>query len=178
MTYAGLWQSCFKTTRSSRYQCVSPWPFHQSLRINRAQIKDNIAFGNPNHADDPDLIKEAARLGGADSVIKRLPEKWDTYIRRPDSVHDVIRVRHNDDDGAIDRALREMTGTQIPQGLSGGQEQRIAVYVHKVFLVGGTNTILHSAHARSCIRWGKTLPSAYCCLTSQALPLTPLQSMV
>jgi ABC-type multidrug transport system fused ATPase/permease subunit len=99
----------------------------QYLRIDCPQIKDNIALGNPNHATDQDLIREAARLGGADSVIKRLPDNWDTFIRRPDSVHDVIRIQHKDDDGAIDRALREKTGTQVPQGLSGGQQQRIAV---------------------------------------------------
>ena len=100
---------------------------HQSLRTGHAQIKDNIALGNPNHATDLDLIKEAARLGGADSVVRRLPDEWNTYINRPDSVHDVIRIQHKDDDGALDRALRKMTGTQMPQGLSGGQQQRIAV---------------------------------------------------
>jgi ABC-type polar amino acid transport system ATPase subunit len=42
-------------------------------------------------------------------------------------VHDVIRVQHNDPDGAIGHALRELTGTQPAQGLSGGQQQRIAV---------------------------------------------------
>lgn len=99
----------------------------QDYSLFPVSIKDNIAFGNPNHATDPDLIKEAARLGGADSVIKRLPDGWDTYICRPDSVHDVIRIQHKDDDGALDRALRKMTGTQMPQGLSGGQQQRIAV---------------------------------------------------
>lgn len=91
------------------------------------QIKDNIALGNPEHVTDFKLINEAARLGGADAVVERLPEGWETYLSRPDSVHDVIRVQHNDPDGAIGRALRELTGTQPPQGLSGGQQQRIAV---------------------------------------------------
>ena len=91
------------------------------------QIKDNIALGNPEHATDFELINEAARLGGADTVIERLPERWDTYLSRPDSVHDVIRIQHDDPNGATGRALRELTGTQPPQGLSGGQQQRIAV---------------------------------------------------
>ncbi|KAH9043588.1 HlyB/MsbA family ABC transporter [Lactarius hengduanensis] len=99
----------------------------QDYSLFPVSIKDNIALGNPNHATDQDLINEAARLGGADSVIRRLSDNWDTYICRPDSVHDVIRIQHKDDDGAIDRELRRMTGTQLPQGLSGGQQQRIAV---------------------------------------------------
>ena len=53
---------------------------------------------------------------------KRLPDKRDTYICRPDSVHDVIPIQNKDDDGGIDHALREMTGTQLPLGLSGGQQ--------------------------------------------------------
>jgi ABC-type lipoprotein export system ATPase subunit len=60
-------------------------------------------------------------------VIKRLPDELDTYISRPDSVHDVIRIQRDDQTGDIDRALRELTGAKPPQGLSGGQQQRIAV---------------------------------------------------
>lgn len=60
-------------------------------------------------------------------MVERLPERWNTYLSRPDSVHDVIRIQHNDPNGATSRALRELTGTQPPQGLSGGQQQRIAV---------------------------------------------------
>jgi ABC-type dipeptide/oligopeptide/nickel transport system ATPase subunit len=60
-------------------------------------------------------------------VIENLPEHLDTYLSRPDSVHDVIRVQRDDPNGDIGRALRELTGTRPPQGLSGGQQQRIAV---------------------------------------------------
>ena len=90
-------------------------------------MRDNIALGNPEHATDFKLIEEAARLGDADTVIERLPERWDTYLSRPDSVHDIIRVQHDDPNGEMDRVLRELTGTRPPQGLSGGQQQRIAV---------------------------------------------------
>lgn len=90
-------------------------------------IKDNIALGNPEHATDLKLIEEAARLGGADTVIEHLPERWDTYLSRPDSVHDIIRVQHDDPNGETGRALRELTGTRPSQALSGGQQQRVAV---------------------------------------------------
>jgi ABC-type Mn2+/Zn2+ transport system ATPase subunit len=42
-------------------------------------------------------------------------------------VHDVIRIKHNDPNGVVSRALLELTGTQPLQELSGGQRQRIAV---------------------------------------------------
>jgi ABC-type multidrug transport system fused ATPase/permease subunit len=98
-----------------------------SLSNVSAKIKDNIGLGNPEHATDDKLINEAARLGGADTVIRRLSDGWDTYLSRPDSVHDVIRIQRNDENGDIGRALRKLTGTEPPQGLSGGQQQRIAV---------------------------------------------------
>ncbi|KAH9983361.1 P-loop containing nucleoside triphosphate hydrolase protein [Russula compacta] len=90
-------------------------------------VKDNIALGNPEHATDLKLINEAARLGGADTVIKCLLHGWDTYLARPDSVLDVIHIQPGDRNGAIDRELRKLTGSQPPQELSGGQQQRIAV---------------------------------------------------
>jgi ABC-type multidrug transport system fused ATPase/permease subunit len=100
-----------------------PNPFEQVPE----KVKDNIALGNPKYATDLKLIHEAARLGGADTVIRRLPDNLDTYISRPDSVHDVIRIQRDDQNGNIDNALRKLTGAKPPQGLSGGQLQRIAV---------------------------------------------------
>ncbi|KAI0297498.1 P-loop containing nucleoside triphosphate hydrolase protein [Multifurca ochricompacta] len=99
----------------------------QDYTLFPVSIKDNIALGNPKYATDLELVAEAARLGGADAVIKRLPDGWNTYLSRPDSVHDVIRIQREDESGTIDRTLRQLTGTQPPQGLSGGQQQRIAV---------------------------------------------------
>ncbi|KAI0286209.1 P-loop containing nucleoside triphosphate hydrolase protein [Russula brevipes] len=104
-------------------------------------IKDNIALGNPEHATDLKLINEAARLGGADTVIKRLPDGLDTYLSRPDSVHDVIRIQHDDQDGSISCALRKLTGTQPPQGISGGQQQRIAVARTFMHTLGANTTV-------------------------------------
>ena len=126
--YAARSRFFFKNTRYSRYRYVSRPRLLGSLseRVS-PKIKDNIAFGNPKYATNHELIYEAARLGGADTVVKRLPDGWETYLSRPDSVHDVIRIQHDDENGPIGRALRELTGTQPPQGLSGGQQQRIAV---------------------------------------------------
>ncbi|KAJ3494656.1 hypothetical protein NLJ89_g10762 [Agrocybe chaxingu] len=46
-------------------------------------IRDNIALGDPEHVDDLDKIRRAAELGGADGLVERLPDKYDTYLERP-----------------------------------------------------------------------------------------------
>jgi ATP-binding cassette, subfamily B, bacterial len=42
--------------------------------------RENIEFGNPGHAPDPDAATRAARLSGADPVIQRLPLGYDTML--------------------------------------------------------------------------------------------------
>jgi ATP-binding cassette subfamily B protein/ATP-binding cassette subfamily C protein len=41
---------------------------------------ENIGFGNPEHVDDRERIAEAARLGGAESVVASLPSGLDTVL--------------------------------------------------------------------------------------------------
>lgn len=98
------------------------------------QIKENIALGNPDLVPDDDKIREAARLGGAEEFVDKLPEGFDTYLDRPVRDYysalpagttmlfgrkvDYSRVR-----GA--GAMREADMST----LSGGQMQRLAVYV-------------------------------------------------
>ncbi|KAF8554561.1 P-loop containing nucleoside triphosphate hydrolase protein [Imleria badia] len=95
-------------------------------------IKENIALGNPDLAPDEDKIREAARLGGAEEFVDKLPEGFDTYLDRPIRDYysplpegttmlfgrkvDYTRVRGA---GAM-RATDKST-------LSGGQMQRLAV---------------------------------------------------
>lgn len=47
------------------------------------KLKENIGLGDPEHADDNDKIEMAARLGGAEDFIKRLPDGFETYLERP-----------------------------------------------------------------------------------------------
>ncbi|KAN0101039.1 P-loop containing nucleoside triphosphate hydrolase protein [Tylopilus felleus] len=95
-------------------------------------IKDNIALGNPDLAPDDDKIREAARLGGAEQFIDKLPEGFDTYLDRPVRDYysslpegtatlfgrkvDYSRVRGAGGMRAADKST-----------LSGGQMQRLAV---------------------------------------------------
>ena len=53
----------------------------------QSQIKDNIGIGNFAHASDLEIFREAARLGGAEDFIERLPDGFDTYFERPVKDH-------------------------------------------------------------------------------------------
>ncbi|KAI0056772.1 P-loop containing nucleoside triphosphate hydrolase protein [Artomyces pyxidatus] len=98
-------------------------------------IKDNIALGDPENADDEDKIREAARLGGAEDFIARLPDGFDTYLERP--VRDLYSglpegtktlfgrsVDHSNFGALVAGGGRDSAGSA---GLSGGQLQRLAV---------------------------------------------------
>ncbi|KAF8624812.1 hypothetical protein AX15_005699 [Amanita polypyramis BW_CC] len=94
-------------------------------------IRDNIGLGDPEHANDDDKILEAARLGGADEIIRHLPEGLDTYLERP--VRDyysgltegkTLFGRPVDYNGIRRRAGMD---SSTSKALSGGQMQRIAL---------------------------------------------------
>ncbi|KAF9242362.1 P-loop containing nucleoside triphosphate hydrolase protein [Melanogaster broomeanus] len=95
-------------------------------------IKENISLGNPDLAEDEDKIREAARLGGAEDFIDKLPEGFDTYIERP-----VQDYYSNLPEGTTTlfgrqvgysgiRGIGSMRTTDSLT-LSGGQMQRLAV---------------------------------------------------
>jgi ABC-type multidrug transport system fused ATPase/permease subunit len=54
-----------------------------TLHLYPFQVGENIALGNPDLAPDEDKIREAARLGGAEEFVDKLPEGFDTYLDRP-----------------------------------------------------------------------------------------------
>ncbi|KZT68754.1 P-loop containing nucleoside triphosphate hydrolase protein [Daedalea quercina L-15889] len=95
-------------------------------------IRDNIALGNPSHAANDDQVRLAAKLGGAEEFIERLPEGFDTYLERPVPDHYSALpegtktifgnpVKY----GGIRRAADMQSSTG--HNLSGGQMQRLAV---------------------------------------------------
>lgn len=98
------------------------------------QIKENIALGNPDIPYDEDKVREAARLGGAEDFIEKLPEGFDTYLERP------VRDYYS----PLPEGTATLFGRQVDYSrlrgigkmrkadtsfLSGGQMQRLAVYV-------------------------------------------------
>ncbi|KAL0564952.1 hypothetical protein V5O48_017080 [Marasmius crinis-equi] len=97
-------------------------------------IKDNIGYGDPEHADDQGRIEQAAQFGGADEFIRKLPDEYDTYLVRP--VQDFYSNLPEGTKSLFGRdvnfsGLRRMGGMKAANssGLSGGQMQRIALYV-------------------------------------------------
>lgn len=105
-----------------------------TLPLYPLQIKENIALGNPNLAPDDDKIREAARLGGAEEFVDKLPEGFDTYLDRP------VRDYYS----ALPEGTTMLFGRKVDysrvrgagamraadtSSLSGGQMQRLAVYV-------------------------------------------------
>ncbi|KAI0791831.1 P-loop containing nucleoside triphosphate hydrolase protein [Abortiporus biennis] len=95
-------------------------------------IRDNIGMGDPRHADDEDRIRLAARLGGSEEYIERLPEGIDTYLEKPVTDHynalpeGTQRLFGKSVDYSAVRRVSGMSATKST-GLSGGQMQRLAV---------------------------------------------------
>ncbi|KAI0762243.1 P-loop containing nucleoside triphosphate hydrolase protein [Fomes fomentarius] len=46
-------------------------------------IRDNIAMGDPTTSHDNDRVRLAMRLAGAEDLIDKLPDGFDTYLERP-----------------------------------------------------------------------------------------------
>ena len=88
-------------------------------------------MGDPHHAEDEERIRLAARLGGSEEFINKLPEGLDTYLDRP--VKDYYgslptgtkTVFGRPVDFSAVRGAGEMSSKT--HGLSGGQMQRLAV---------------------------------------------------
>ncbi|KAG6885031.1 hypothetical protein C0993_006447 [Termitomyces sp. T159_Od127] len=100
-------------------------------------IKENIGLGDPENAGDEDKIRQAARMGGADEVIERLPEGYETYLERP--VRDYYSALPEGTttlfgrpvDYERIRSVGRMEASSL-KTLSGGQMQRIALQVENV----------------------------------------------
>ena len=113
---------------------VSSSHYVRPLPPNFPQIGDNIALGSPQCAHDSDKIREAARLGGAEDFVDTLSEGFDTYLDRPvQDYHSGIPDGTKSlfgrpvSFGAIGQAMGGMGNANVH--LSGGQMQRLAVYV-------------------------------------------------
>ena len=96
------------------------------------QIRDNIALGDPSSFSDDDRVRLAARMGGAEAFIDKIPEGYDTYLtylsRATGSgpqTGNKTRSGKTFDMSAVWEAAG-FSGEATPE-LSGGQMQRLAV---------------------------------------------------
>lgn len=89
-------------------------------------------MGNPEHAKDDDMIRQAAALGGATEIIEGFSEGFDTFLSNPVP----------DQYSGLPEGTRSLFGKKIGYGqvkrhvghsqdinLSGGQMQRLAALV-------------------------------------------------
>ncbi|KAH8799552.1 P-loop containing nucleoside triphosphate hydrolase protein [Flagelloscypha sp. PMI_526] len=95
-------------------------------------IKENIGIGDPEHFDDLERVQQAAKLGGADGIIEKLPHAYDTYLQPPVQdiyASDTSRANVDNDYEKSRNAFRKMIGLAetTKSSLSGGQLQRIAL---------------------------------------------------
>jgi hypothetical protein len=103
-----------------------------NILLTKTQIRDNIGLGDPAHADEHDYIARAARLGGSEDFIKRLPEGFNTYLERPvtDYYSGIPEGTKSLFGRPIDynsvRRAGNMASTATTS-LSGGQMQRLAL---------------------------------------------------
>lgn len=112
-------------------------------------IQDNISLGDPLHASDFSKVQKAAELGGADSFIERLPDKYETYLEKPvrDQFSSLPEGTTTVSGRTIDfQAVKDAAGiSNSPLGLSGGQMQRIALsrtFMRSVVSHGGPGLLL------------------------------------
>ncbi|RXW18382.1 hypothetical protein EST38_g7471 [Candolleomyces aberdarensis] len=89
-------------------------------------LGENIGLGDPAHADDMDMIQEAAKLGGAD-FIDTLPYKFETYISRPVDEIGYGRPSSNSAFSGKEIDFTKFKLNDDKRDLSGGQKQRIAL---------------------------------------------------
>ncbi|RPD56236.1 HlyB/MsbA family ABC transporter [Lentinus tigrinus ALCF2SS1-7] len=95
-------------------------------------IRDNIALGDPTGGKDEERVREAARLGGAESLIDKLPDGLDTFLERPsvDQLYGPPEGSKTVLGKPFDIcAVRDAAGIKASSTseLSGGQMQRLAV---------------------------------------------------
>ncbi|TFK24290.1 HlyB/MsbA family ABC transporter [Coprinopsis marcescibilis] len=99
-------------------------------------LAENIGYGDPSHATEMERIREAARLGGADDFIQKLPDGYNSYLERPVSdIYSNLPGMSKMVGKAINHSkLRKAGGKKVGRGLaegknalSGGQMQRVAL---------------------------------------------------
>ncbi|KAJ7778842.1 P-loop containing nucleoside triphosphate hydrolase protein [Mycena maculata] len=84
-------------------------------------LSENIGLGNPAHVADMDMIREAARQGGAEDVIAKLADGFGTVLEHPRNMQygsDVFKG----DDSLLAVELEKMTKEA---DVSGGERQRL-----------------------------------------------------
>ncbi|KAF8209317.1 P-loop containing nucleoside triphosphate hydrolase protein [Mycena galopus ATCC 62051] len=84
-------------------------------------LRENIGLGNPAHVRNMDMIRTAARQGGAEEVIAKLGDGFETVLEHPRGVRWGNDVKKGDGT-LLAEALEKMTKEA---DVSGGERQRL-----------------------------------------------------
>ncbi|KAG9016798.1 hypothetical protein FRB90_002131 [Tulasnella sp. 427] len=95
---------------------------HQEYMHFKLSIRENIGIGNVTAMNDLDAIKQAAKLGGADEFIEKLPSGYDTVMGVEPSSYSSGTAPEG---SALSLMLKEKK--KAPEAFSGGQTQRLAL---------------------------------------------------
>ena len=142
------------------------------------KIAENIGLGDPENANNEDKIRQAARLGGAEEFVDRLPDGFESFIDRPvqDYYSDLPEGTKTLFGRPVDysriRGVGNMQATNSTS-LSGGQMQRLALYVIVLSIMDCDwfcNKVSNFHAVCRCgtqgwpplVWWTKCLPGSYC----------------
>ncbi|RXW21384.1 hypothetical protein EST38_g4493 [Candolleomyces aberdarensis] len=90
-------------------------------------LAENIGYGDPDNAEDMDMIQRAADLGGAGEFIESLPHKFSTYIVRPERDIGSEIASHGSVFEGKKVDFSKLKLNEDVSDFSGGQKQRIAL---------------------------------------------------
>ncbi|KAJ7041945.1 P-loop containing nucleoside triphosphate hydrolase protein [Mycena alexandri] len=84
-------------------------------------LRENIGLGNPAHVSNVEMIRAAAKQGGADGLISKLGDGFETVLEHPRGMQYGIDVSKGDGT-LLGEALEKMTKEA---DVSGGERQRL-----------------------------------------------------
>ena len=94
-------------------------------------------MGDPASCDDDDRVRLAAKLAGAEGFVDKLPHGMDTHLSKPVGDHysdlsegTTTLTGRVIDYTALRKAAKVKASGNDTTSLSGGQMQRLAVWVH------------------------------------------------
>jgi len=96
----------------------------QDNQIYPLSLRENIALGFPEAADDTEAITQAAKNGGAWNLIEKLKDGLDTHLDATD-----FAESWNLDDDTDHPLYQDLEKREKKADLSGGEKQRIVAYV-------------------------------------------------
>ncbi|KAJ6588024.1 P-loop containing nucleoside triphosphate hydrolase protein, partial [Mycena capillaripes] len=115
------------------YRLADLWHATAALTLDHhlypLSLRENIGLGNTDYVDDMDLIRAAARQGGAEELITKLGDRFETVLEHPQGLKWGINVRTGDKT-LLAEVLEKMTKEADVSGIF-AQLPNAAAYANK-----------------------------------------------